>query len=58
MFVFRNFERTVQSYLDNPELMSGASFIGLALISGSKLVGILAVLRFLAHWWFLHNVET
>ncbi|KAG9308709.1 phospholipid methyltransferase-domain-containing protein [Chiua virens] len=45
-------------YLDNPELMSGASFLGLALISGSKLVGLLAVLRFFAHWWFLHNVET
>ncbi|KAH0833927.1 phospholipid methyltransferase-domain-containing protein [Lanmaoa asiatica] len=45
-------------YLDNPELMSGASFFGFALISGSKLVGLLAVLRLLAHWWFLHNVET
>ncbi|KAG8215187.1 phospholipid methyltransferase-domain-containing protein [Butyriboletus roseoflavus] len=45
-------------YLDNPELMSGASFFGLALVSGSKLVGLLAVLRFFAHWWFLHNVET
>ncbi|KAF8438448.1 phospholipid methyltransferase-domain-containing protein [Boletus edulis BED1] len=45
-------------YLDNPELMSGASFLGLALISGSKLVGFLAVLRFFAHWWFLHTVET
>jgi len=38
--------------------MSGASFLGLALISGSKLVGLLAVLRFFAHWWFLHTVET
>lgn len=47
-----------QSYLDNPELMSGASFLGFALISGSKLVGLLAVLRFFAHWWFLHYVET
>ena len=38
--------------------MSGASFLGFALISGSKLVGLLAILRFFAHWWFLHNVET
>ncbi|KIJ61193.1 hypothetical protein HYDPIDRAFT_183320 [Hydnomerulius pinastri MD-312] len=44
-------------YLDNPELMSGASFLGLALISGSKLVGSLAILRFLSHWWFLKIVE-
>ncbi|KAH7882066.1 phospholipid methyltransferase-domain-containing protein [Phlebopus sp. FC_14] len=44
-------------YLDNPELMSGASFLGLALISGSKLVGSLAVMRFLSHWWFLKTVE-
>ncbi|KAF9228138.1 hypothetical protein BS17DRAFT_849997 [Gyrodon lividus] len=44
-------------YLDNPELMSGASFLGLGLISGSKLVGILAILRFLSHWWFLQTVE-
>ncbi|KAG6333073.1 hypothetical protein ID866_6015 [Astraeus odoratus] len=44
-------------YLDNPELMSGASFLGLALISRSKLVGSLAVMRFLSHWWFLRTVE-
>ncbi|KAI5984623.1 phospholipid methyltransferase-domain-containing protein [Pisolithus albus] len=44
-------------YLDNPELMSGASFLGLALISGSKLVGFLAVMRFVSHWWFLKAVE-
>ncbi|KAL4071616.1 phospholipid methyltransferase-domain-containing protein [Scleroderma yunnanense] len=44
-------------YLNNPELMSGTSFLGLALISGSKLVGSLAVLRFLCHWWFLRTVE-
>jgi len=37
--------------------MSGASFLGLALISGSKLVGVLAVLRFLSYWWFLQAVE-
>ncbi|KAI6148071.1 phospholipid methyltransferase-domain-containing protein [Pisolithus tinctorius] len=44
-------------YLDNPELMSGASFLGLALISGSKLVGFLAVMRFVSHCWFLKTVE-
>lgn len=44
-------------YLNNPELMSGTSFLGLALISRSKLVGSLAVLRFLSHWWFLRTVE-
>ncbi|KAH7911129.1 phospholipid methyltransferase-domain-containing protein [Hygrophoropsis aurantiaca] len=44
-------------YLNNPELMSGASFLGLALVSRSKLVGSLAVLRFLSHWWFLRTVE-
>ncbi|EIW76565.1 hypothetical protein CONPUDRAFT_139346 [Coniophora puteana RWD-64-598 SS2] len=44
-------------YLNNPELMSGASFLGLALMSGSKLVGALAVIRFLSNWWFLTVVE-
>ena len=44
-------------YLNNPELLSGTSFLGLALISGSKLVGALAVLRFLSNWWFLRTVE-
>lgn len=37
--------------------MSGASFLGLALISGSKLVGMLAVIKFMSHWWFLQTVE-
>ncbi|KIK41161.1 hypothetical protein CY34DRAFT_224284 [Suillus luteus UH-Slu-Lm8-n1] len=44
-------------YLNNPELMSGASFLGLALISSSKLVGMLAVIRFVSYWWFLQTVE-
>ncbi|TFK48223.1 hypothetical protein OE88DRAFT_1664673 [Heliocybe sulcata] len=44
-------------YLNNPEIMSVASFFGLALISGSKLVYTLAVIRHLANWWFLRNVE-
>lgn len=44
-------------YLNNPEIMSGAAFFGLAMISGSKLVFALAVLRYLSQWWFLSNVE-
>ena len=44
-------------YLNNPEIMSGAAFFGLALISGSKLVFALAVIRHLSQWWFLSNVE-
>lgn len=44
-------------YLNNPEVMSGAAFFGLALVSGSKLVFSLAVMRYLAHWWFLSRVE-
>ena len=45
------------SYLNNPEVMSGAAFFGLALISGSKLVFTLAVVRYLSQWWFLSKVE-
>ena len=37
--------------------MGGAAFFGLALISASKLVLCLAVVRHLANWWFLSNVE-
>lgn len=37
--------------------MSGVSFFGLALVSGSKLVLSLAVIRYLSHWWFLSYVE-
>ncbi len=35
----------------------GAAFFGLALISASRLVLFLAVVRHLASWWFLSNVE-
>ena len=50
--------RTVSSrYLNNPEVISGATFFGLALVSGSKLIFALAVFRHLAHWWFLSKVE-
>ena len=38
-------------------MISGAGFFGLALISGSKLVFALAVVRHLAQWWFLSAVE-
>ncbi|TFK36055.1 phosphatidylethanolamine N-methyltransferase [Crucibulum laeve] len=47
----------IYRYLNNPEAMGGAAWFGLALISGSKLVFCLAVIRHLANWWFLSNVE-
>lgn len=37
--------------------MGGAAWFGGALISGSKLVLSLAVVRHLSHWWFLSYVE-
>jgi hypothetical protein len=37
--------------------MAGAAFFGMALISGSKLVYILAGVRHVSYWWFLHYVE-
>lgn len=37
--------------------MSGSTFFGLSLISGSKLAFSLAVVSQLSHWWFLSNVE-
>lgn len=43
--------------MNNPEVFSGAAFFGLALISGSKLVFALAVVRLLSQWWFLSKVE-
>lgn len=44
-------------YLNNPEAMGGAAWFGLALISGSKLVFALAIVRHFANWWFLRRVE-
>ncbi|KAM6490993.1 phosphatidylethanolamine N-methyltransferase [Amanita muscaria] len=47
----------IYRYLNNPEAMGGAAWFGLALISGSKLVFALAVMRHLLNWWFLSYVE-
>ncbi|KIY48597.1 phosphatidylethanolamine N-methyltransferase [Fistulina hepatica ATCC 64428] len=47
----------IYRYLNNPEAVGGAAWFGLAMISGSKLVLALAIIRHLAHWWFLRNVE-
>lgn len=44
-------------YLNNPEIMGGAAWFGLGLMSGSKLVYALAILKSLGHWWFLSFVE-
>ena len=47
----------IYRYLNDPEVIGGASWFGFALISGSKLVLTLAVIRHLGHWWFLLAVE-
>ncbi|KAJ6554459.1 phosphatidylethanolamine N-methyltransferase [Mycena capillaripes] len=53
-----NLEYTgIYRYLNNPEVMGGAAWFGLALVSGSKLVLTLAVIRHLSQWWFLKVVE-
>ncbi|KAJ3742832.1 phospholipid methyltransferase-domain-containing protein [Lentinula detonsa] len=47
----------IYRYLNNPEMMGGAAWFGLGLISGSKLVFCLAVIKHLGHWWFVSSVE-
>ncbi|KAL1410788.1 phosphatidylethanolamine N-methyltransferase [Vanrija albida] len=48
----------IYRFLNNPERsLGGAAFLGLALISNSRLVFALAVFSHLSHWWFLSFVE-
>ncbi|KAG8733144.1 phosphatidylethanolamine N-methyltransferase [Ceratobasidium sp. 414] len=45
----------IYRFLNNPErMMSGAALFGLALISGSKTVFVMAIISTAAHWWFLN----
>lgn len=48
----------IYRFLNNPERsLGGAAFLGLALISNSVLVLVLAAFSHLSHWWFLSFVE-
>lgn len=48
----------IYRFLNNPErTLGGAAFLGLALISNSRLVFFLALFSHLSHWWFLSFVE-
>lgn len=44
-------------FLNNPEILSGATFFGLAVITANKSVLALAILSNLSYWWFLKAVE-
>lgn len=44
-------------YLNNPEILSGATFFGLAMITTNKSVLAIAILSNLSYWWFLRTVE-
>ena len=46
-----------ERYLNNPDVMNGAGYLGLSFISGNKLVFIITVIKHLSQWWFLRNVE-
>ncbi|TKY85486.1 hypothetical protein EX895_005648 [Sporisorium graminicola] len=48
----------IYRFLNNPERsMGGAAFFGLALIAGSKLTLLMAIVSYVAHWGFLSFVE-
>ncbi|KAF9646144.1 hypothetical protein BDM02DRAFT_3181049 [Thelephora ganbajun] len=54
-----NLEYTgIYRYLNNPDVMKGAGYLGLSFISGNKLVFIVTVIKHLAQWWFLRSVES
>ncbi|EJD05138.1 phosphatidylethanolamine N-methyltransferase [Fomitiporia mediterranea MF3/22] len=61
-FFIDNFPTTLEytgifRFLNNPEILSGSTFFGLALITGSKSVLTLAIFTNLSYWWFLRTVE-
>lgn len=48
----------IYRFLNNPERsMGGAAFFGLALVAGSKLTLLMAIVSYVAHWGFLSFVE-
>ncbi|GAC76014.1 hypothetical protein PANT_19c00062 [Moesziomyces antarcticus T-34] len=48
----------IYRFLNNPERsMGGAAFFGLALVAGSKLTLVMAIVSYVAHWGFLSYVE-
>ena len=57
MLQFPRRSNPCERYLNNPDVMNGAGYLGLSFISGNKLVFIITVIKHLAQWWFLRNVE-